>query len=367
MDNSLEVCDFGIDGSLAKVDTIEGINKIVNQKTTYTFTDTIRSSVNIMQQNETETDKVVDENITFKLEYDDNSIYQSNIPEDLVENDIITQDDIPENEKQYKEPIDPVTNTIPSLIFIVPYRDRTVELEFFKENMPYILEDYPKDSYAIYYIHQRDNRVFNRGAMKNIGFIMVKNKYPNDYKNITLIFNDVDTVPSKKNLFDYNTRHGIVKHFFGFTYTLGGIVSIKAGDFEKINGFPNYWAWGYEDNVLQNRVYRHEMAIDRSIFFKIGDENIIQKNNTITRDINQKEYERFLKRTNEGIHSIRNIHYTIDESSGFVNVNWFNTEYNPSNQHNKQYDIRNGSKPYDTKFGLMYNNRRVRGGGMSLF
>lgn len=367
MDNLPELCDFGIDGSLAKVDTIEGIHitEIANQTTPDTFTDTIRSSVNIMQQNETETDRVVDENITFKLEYD-NSIYQSTITEDLVENDII-QEDIQENENQYKEQIDPVTNIIPSLIFIVPYRDRTIELDFFKENMPYILEDYPKDSYAIYYIHQKDNRVFNRGAMKNIGFIMVKNKYPNDYKNITLIFNDVDTIPSKKNLFDYNTRNGIVKHFFGFTYTLGGIVSIKAGDFEKINGFPNYWAWGYEDNVLQTRVSKYEMQIDRSIFFKVGDENIIQKNTSLTRDINQKEYERFLKRTNEGIYSIKNLNYTIDESSGFVNVNWFNTEYNPSNQHNKQYDIRNGSKPYDSKFGLMYNNRRVRGGGMSLF
>ena len=356
MDVFSEINNFGIDGSLAKVDTIEGIyiTEGVNQITIDNFTDIIKPPVNTTQQNETEIDKLVYENITFNLENNDNTICEPTI----------LQGDIPEDYANDK--IGSSVNTIPSLIFIVPYRDREVELSFFKENMPYMLEDYPKDSYAIYYIHQKDNRVFNRGAMKNIGFIMVKNKYPNDYKNITLIFNDVDTIPSKKNLFDYNTRHGIVKHFFGFTYTLGGIVSIKAGDFEKIHGFPNYWAWGYEDNVLQHRVQRIGMTIDRSIFFKVGDPEIIQKNTTLIRDINQKEYERFLKRTNEGIYSIQNLQYTIDESTGFVNVNWFNTEYNPSIQHYKQYDVRNGSKPYDTKFGLMYNNRRIRRGNMPM-
>ena len=73
---------------------------------------------------------------------------------------------------------------IPKIIFIIPYRDRYYEMEHFKVYMNYILEDIAKTDYEIFFIHQLDNRPFNRGAMKNIGFISMKNKYPNDYKNI---------------------------------------------------------------------------------------------------------------------------------------------------------------------------------------
>ena len=69
--------------------------------------------------------------------------------------------------------------------------------------------------------------------MKNIGFMAMKAKYPNDYKNITLVFNDVDIVPYKKGLIDYNTTTGVIKHFYGYEYALGGIFSIKAGDLKS--------------------------------------------------------------------------------------------------------------------------------------
>jgi hypothetical protein len=232
--------------------------------------------------------------------------------------------------------------------------------------MQYILEDYPKENYIIHYIHQIDSRVFNRGAMKNIGFLVVKNKYPDDYKKITLVFNDVDTMPVKKNLFDYDTVVGTVKHFFGFTYTLGGIVSIKAVDFEKVNGFPNFWAWGYEDNMLQKRIEKAGLTIDRSIFYNFGDKNIIQKNDEITREVNQNEYERYLRKTSEGIYSIQNLNYIIDNETGFVNVKRFITEYTPNVNKYRLHDLRAGPMPYDTKFGLMYNNRRIRGSQMSM-
>ena len=34
------------------------------------------------------------------------------------------------------------------------------------------MEDYPTGSYKYMFIHQKDTREFNRGAMKNIGFIV---------------------------------------------------------------------------------------------------------------------------------------------------------------------------------------------------
>lgn len=256
-------------------------------------------------------------------------------------------------------------NSIPKIIFIVPYRNREQQLQSFKTHMKYILEDYDPSDYSIYIIHQTDQRVFNRGAIKNIGFLMIKNKYPNDYKNITLVFNDVDTIPVSKNLFHYDTTMGVVKHFYGFTYTLGGIVSIKAADFERVNGFPNFWAWGYEDNMLQNRIQNAGIKIDRSVFYKFGDTHIMQKNDEIVREVNQSEYNRYLTNTTEGIYSIRDLNYSIDTESGFVNVVWFNTGNIPIIKQYRLHDLREGPRPYDTKFGLMYNNRRrVRGRNM---
>ena len=118
---------------------------------------------------------------------------------------------------------------VPKLVFIVPYRDRVHHKQFFTKYIEFILEDYKKEDYEIFFSHQCDNRPFNRGAMKNIGFLAMKQKYPQDYGNITFVFHDVDTVPYTKNLFSYETTHNRIKHFYGYRYALGGIVSIKGG------------------------------------------------------------------------------------------------------------------------------------------
>ena len=147
----------------------------------------------------------------------------------------------------------------PSLIFIVPYRDREQQQIFFAKQMKTVLSDREPSTYKILYIHQTDTRKFNRGAMKNIGFLAVKSMYPDHYKDITLVFNDVDTMPYTTGFLNYDTKPGTIKHFYGFKFALGGIVSITGGDFEKLNGFPNVWGWGYEDNMLQNRVLKNRM------------------------------------------------------------------------------------------------------------
>jgi hypothetical protein len=201
---------------------------------------------------------------------------------------------------------------IPKLIFIVPYRDRERQKHHFSIYMKYIMEDYNKDDYEIYYSHQTDSRMFNRGATKNIGFLVMKEKYPNDYKNITFVFNDVDTLPTIKNIFDYVTYPGTVKHFYGFTFALGGIVSINGGDFEKCNGFPNNWGWGLEDNALNDRVLQQSLTINRDQFLPFNSKNIIHLYDEPTRVVNTREPLAYVNNNLiDNLNNISNLYYSI--------------------------------------------------------
>jgi hypothetical protein len=187
--------------------------------------------------------------------------------------------------------------------------------------MSFILEN--DEDYEIYFTHQCDARTFNRGAVKDIGFIAVRNKYPQHYKDITFIFNDVDTIPFTK-IFDYETTHGVVKHYYGFKYALGGIVVMKGADFEKTNGFPCFWGWGMEDNALQKRCDAVGLRIDRSVFYNIGSPEILQLFDGISRIISKKDPWRGENDNGvDGLRTITQLKYTIDEKSENPNDNMF--------------------------------------------
>jgi hypothetical protein len=214
------------------------------------------------------------------------------------------------------------------------------ETSSFRLRKPY------KKPYKILYIHQTDTRGFNRGAMKNIGYCVVRDLYPNDYKNITLVFNDIDTMPSHNITLHYETQPGTIKHFYGFNHTLGGIVSVNAYDFEQLNGFPNFWAWGYEDNLFQIRAENAKIQIDRSVFYKIQDPKIIHLVDTPIREVNRVEFDRFLNQTSEGISSLHELTYKINDDNGFVDVITFETEIKEKLEARSNYDLRNGPAPF---------------------
>jgi len=235
-----------------------------------------------------------------------------------------------------------VTN-VPKVVFIIPYRDRVEHKEFFTVYMKHVLEDIPKTDYEIYFVEQKNTLPFNRGAMKNIGFLALKYKYPNYYKNITFVFNDVDTVPYSKNIIDYDTTSGIVKHFYGFKFALGGIFSIKGEDFERTNGFPNFWAWGGEDNYMQKRVEYAGLYIDRSIFFNILDKNILQLCDGVKRLICRKEAATVVNMTtSDGLVTIYNLNYEFKDE--YINVYNFQTMRDPRTLRFEQQDIAVESK-----------------------
>lgn len=210
---------------------------------------------------------------------------------------------------------------VPKRVFIVPYRNRVQHKFFFSKYMSFILED--SDDYEIYFSHQCDARTFNRGGVKDIGFLAIKDKYPQHYKDITFIFNDIDTIPFNK-IFDYQTNYGVVKHYYGFKYALGGIVVIKGADFEKINGFPCFWGWGMEDNAMQKRCDRFGLTVDRSVFYNIGSPEMLQLFDGITRIISKKDPWRGEHDNGiDGLKTITQLKYNIAEKSENPNDNIF--------------------------------------------
>ena len=120
------------------------------------------------------------------------------------------------------------------------------------------------------------------------------------------------------------------------------------GDFEKINGFPNFWTWGYEDNVLQKRIQKANITIDRNNFLEIkeGEKNIktdlfVLTPGEDTRIVSKQEVLYAKHQLPLGLSDLRNVKYTI-ENENFINVTDFETKnkipdiqrkYTRGNQH----------------------------------
>ena len=219
-----------------------------------------------------------------------------------------------------------MVSIVPKFVFIVPYRDREPHRVFFSTYIDKVMADVPSEDWMYYFVHQADKRPFNRGGMKNIGFLALKNKYPNDYKNIIFIFNDVDTLPYDKNVLNYHTEFGVIKHFYGFHFALGGIFSIRGVDFERINGFPNFWAWGGEDNLIHRRAKEFGLVIDRSNFFELGNQNILQFADGLKRLICRDEMATALMPNNiDGLNKITNLEFKIYDDTHMIDVFTFDS------------------------------------------
>lgn len=215
-------------------------------------------------------------------------------------------------------------NMPPSKIFIVPYRNRMEHKTFFLNYINNVMLD---DDYEIYFSTQTDNRPFNRGAMKNLGFLAMKNKYP-DYKNISFIFNDVDIMPYTKDVFSYDTTKGVIKHNYGYISCLSASFVIKGEDFEKINGFPNIWTWGLEDNIIQERAIAHNLKIDRTKFSPLGSRRVLQLFDGITRMLSAKPITVTKNQfKHDGLNTLKNIVYDIN--SQHINISWFDSQFKP--------------------------------------
>lgn len=216
----------------------------------------------------------------------------------------------------------------PHTVFIIPYRNRLQHKNLFESYFDDLIR-YNKwiegVDVELFFTHQCDNRPFNRGGMKNMGLHLLKSRYPRTYKDITMIFHDVDSIPVSPSLIPYKTTMGTVSHYYGFKFVLGGILAIKAGDFERVNGFPCFWGWGLEDNALNDVCIKSGIKIDRSIFFDINDKRISREGESPTRTWSKTEGYRYKTKENNGYSTMKNIKWTMDNR--MMNVSSFTTNY----------------------------------------
>lgn len=137
----------------------------------------------------------------------------------------------------------------------VPYRNREAHLKEFIPRVGKYLEGQGID-YQIYFAHQVDDKLFNRGATKNIA---AKHAFEDgcDY----IVWHDIDMIPDMEGGCDYTfpkdkPRH-IATNISQMNYELkyeeyfGGAILFSKEQVEKTNGYSNdYWDWGMEDDDL---------------------------------------------------------------------------------------------------------------------
>jgi hypothetical protein len=159
-----------------------------------------------------------------------------------------------------------------SIFVVIPYRDRPVALKTLLQQL------LRYSNLKIIICEQEAGESFNRGWLKNVGFIL-----SGAAGFDTVYFHDVDTIPGPK-FVGYKESCHSVQHLYGHTHTLGGIVAVPAHLFIGANGFTNQLAsWGGEDRLLYNALQPHVRRphwtarfSDNSRVYEINEDGIIE-------------------------------------------------------------------------------------------
>ena len=123
----------------------------------------------------------------------------------------------------------------------------------------FIKEQYPDYEINIIIVEQSKNKNFNRGKLRNIGFIESKKLNNPDY----VVFQDISVIPKKGYKYHLPNKKEII-HNYGYSFCLGGLHVWNSSDFKIVNGYPNeYWHYGMEDVELLKRAERLGFRINR--------------------------------------------------------------------------------------------------------
>ena len=147
----------------------------------------------------------------------------------------------------------------------VPYRNRELHLNEFVPKVGKYLKGQGID-FHMYFCHQVDDKLFNRGATKNIA---AKHAFEDGCTHI--VWHDIDMIPEEGGGADYSypaehPRH-IATKISQMDYQLkyheyfGGAVLFTKEQVEATNGYSNnYWDWGMEDDDLFWRCHLEGMT-----------------------------------------------------------------------------------------------------------
>jgi hypothetical protein len=168
------------------------------------------------------------------------------------------------------------TDQVPRLSIVIPYRDRLQHLVRF---VPHIAAYFARDEinrkipWQLTIVEQMPGKPFNRGLMRNIGFLLTEDEA--DY----FCFHDVDYLPVSA---DYQypqtparlCRYGaeevpidparpddVVVNDQNLFF--GAAAMFNKADFRRVNGYSNdYWGWSFEDIDLRMRCAIEGLTIE---------------------------------------------------------------------------------------------------------
>jgi len=165
----------------------------------------------------------------------------------------------------------------------VPYRNREMHMHEFIPKVGKYLKNQGID-FQIYIVHQVDDKLFNRGATKNIG---AKHAFEDgcDY----VVWHDIDMIPEEGGGCDYSypaeaPRHIATKiqqmdYQLKYHEYFGGAVLFTKEQVEATNGYSNdYWDWGMEDDDLFWRCHLEGMTNDSYLPVELNNQKYLSFN-----------------------------------------------------------------------------------------
>ena len=161
------------------------------------------------------------------------------------------------------------------IVIITPYRDRPKQKETFLKHMKDFLAK-KCDPFLIVVSEQSDDsRAFNRGAMKNIGYLEAKAHIGELFREAIYVNQDIDVLPNSQECIYAIPDENTIYNPYGVQHCLAKIHIQSAKMMETTNGYPNnYWAWGLEDVCVQARADTHGFKTDRTHFEWLGTNNM---------------------------------------------------------------------------------------------